>query len=68
MDELLQQSNCNLALCLIKMDKWEEARVNLMESSKGKSLKVKSKALYWLTKYYLRKAELNKAKETIKAL
>ena len=56
MEQLVQQTNCNLAICLIKLDQWDKARENLFEASKGKDLKTKSKALYWLTKYYLNKA------------
>lgn len=55
MEQLVQQTNCNLAICLIKLDQWDKARVNLLEASKGKDQKTKSKGLYWLTKYYIRK-------------
>ena len=68
MDELVQQGNTNLALCLIKLDDWEAARVNLIEGSKGSNLKVKSKALYWLVKYYIRVSEPSKAQDAIDVL
>lgn len=68
MDELVQQSNCNLALCLIKMNKWEETKYNLIEGSKGTNEKVKTKSLYWLAKYYIRTFQQKKAVETIDSL
>ena len=65
MDELLQQANCNLGMCLVKANEWETARVNFNEASKGKNAKVKAKAFYWLAKYYLRVA---KSEEAVKAI
>jgi tetratricopeptide (TPR) repeat protein len=61
MEELTQQANCNLGLSLVKMDEWETARNNLNEASKGRNLKIKSKALYWLAKYYIRASQHDKA-------
>jgi hypothetical protein len=54
MDALLQQSNCNLALSMIKLNKWQEAKINLIEATKGKNTSIKAKANYWLSKYYLK--------------
>ena len=28
MDQLLQQANCNLGMCLVKVDEWETAKTN----------------------------------------
>ena len=68
MDQLVQQSHCNLALCLIKLNKWEEAKYNLIEGSKGNNEKVKAKSLYWLVKYYIRTYQKEKAVEAINSL
>lgn len=59
---LVQQSNMNLAICLIKLDNWAQAAINLHEALKGensqKDQKLKDlvfgtrkKAHYWLVKY-----------------
>lgn len=65
MEELLQQANCNLGMCLVKAGEWESARVNFNEASKGRNKKVKAKGFYWLTKYYLRVGKLEEAVKTI---
>ena len=62
MEALLQQSSCNLALSMIKLNRWRQARTNIIEATKGKNLSVKAKAHYWLTKYYLKEGQLEQAK------
>jgi hypothetical protein len=50
MELLLQQSNSNLALCIIKNGKLKDAKINLLESTKGKNVSIQSKGYYWLSK------------------
>lgn len=65
MELLVQQSNMNLAICLIKQNNWTNAFTYLNEALKGqnseKDEKLKSlvfctrkKAYYWLTKYQIK--------------
>lgn len=54
MEELLQQSNCNMALCLIKLNQWEKIKIHLNETIKGSNAKLKSKGMYWLAKCHMR--------------
>jgi len=53
MELLLQQSNSNLALCIIKNGKLKDAKINLLESTKGKNVNIQSKGYYWLSKLYM---------------
>lgn len=55
MQSLLQAANMNLAICLIKLDNWNKLEVYLNEAMKGPSLKIKSKAFYFMAKYQIRK-------------
>lgn len=54
-----------MALSLIKLDRWDEARVHLSEATKGKNVGIKSKGCYWLTKLHIKKAEKDKAKQSL---
>jgi len=56
MSELLQQSNCNLALCLIKLDEWNKVKLYLNEVIKGSNIDIKIKGLYWLSKYHIKQS------------
>lgn len=37
MELLVQQSNMNLAICLIKLNNWAQAAINLHEALKGEN-------------------------------
>ena len=54
-----------MALSLIKLDRWDEARVNLSEATKGKNVGIQSKGFYWLTKLHIKKGEKDKAKQSL---
>lgn len=53
MDLLLQQANSNLALCIIKSGKLKDAKINLLESTKGKNINIQSKGYYWLSRLFM---------------
>lgn len=68
MELLVQQSNMNLAICLIKQNNWSKVLVNLNEALKGDQvlkdeksrklvLNTRKKAYYWLTKYYIHEGD-----------
>lgn len=64
MEILVQQSNMNMAICLIKKDNWSKAIINLREAAKGPNaekdpklrktvMNTRKKSHYWMTKYYI---------------
>lgn len=80
MELLTQQSNINLAICLIKQQKWDKVEMHLREAArKGeesekdpltqhKSAKTRAKAYYWHCKYFIHKACLEKAAQMVDQL
>ena len=56
-EELVQQCHCNLAIVLVKLEKWEEVETHLNQARKGPAPKIKAKALYWTVKQHIRKAQ-----------
>ncbi len=68
MDLLLQQANSNLALCLIKSGKLKDAKINLLESTKGKDKHIRSKGYYWLSKLFIQQNNWTDALENINHL
>ncbi len=57
MDSLLQQANCNMAICLIKKNEWSKIDTYLRESAKGPNENIIKKALYWQAKKSIRNDE-----------
>ncbi len=53
MDLILQQANCNLGITMVKLNSFKECLCRFVAATKGPTLKLRKKSVYWLAKVYI---------------